>query len=70
MCTDMPRRNQTPKHLPYKRIQAVHSKQRFNNQVDAHDAAELRMFEHPELKLHVYKCPECFGWHLTRDKDI
>jgi hypothetical protein len=34
-----------------------------------HEAKKVRRFrEHHSPKLRIYKCPKCFGYHLSKQK--
>jgi hypothetical protein len=58
---------------PTRRKKAVvncEAKRRYSNDTQARAAAMISLERHDEgvSALWVYKCPECFGWHLTRQK--
>ena len=41
-------------------------KRLYSSEVDAHFVAEQRMAE-CHCNLYVYQCPDCDGWHLTKN---
>lgn len=41
-------------------------KRRYASQAEAQKVAEEQQLLHPGLKLAIYKCISCGGWHLTR----
>lgn len=45
-------------------------KNRYNSKKEAETVAEEQeiIFAKDDLKLKVYLCPSCSGWHLTRTK--
>jgi len=62
----MPRRNNTPKHLPYEpRTAAAPLKKRFiSKQATLLAIQELQKY-HLDLELSVYQSPVDGGWYLT-----
>lgn len=44
------------------------SKRRYDSKHEAEATAEDQMNLDPDLKLRVYQCPYCAGWHLTKVK--
>lgn len=42
------------------------TKHRYPDQLTAQAAGISHSERHPELVLHVYCCPHCHGYHLTR----
>ena len=62
----MPRKNSTPKHVPFRFVSNCQAKRRFTSEKEALSAAEHQMLTQPNLELTVYKCELCGGWHLTR----
>ena len=81
LSNDMPRRNYPKKatktlHLAsttldvaYTPYIACRTKRRFANEVVAKREAETRELINYDLKLNVYRCQYCQGWHLTRQKN-
>jgi hypothetical protein len=64
----MPRKNNTPPHLPLRFVNACEQKRRFRTEKEAASAAEHQMLLKPDLELSVYQCELCGGWHLTRNQ--
>lgn len=62
----MPRRNKQIKSLMASVQAGCKSKRRFDNEQSALKAADNQMLLNMSLKLSVYKCDYCTGWHLTR----
>ena len=60
----MPRRHIPIKHTPYVFPQNEGGKKRYPSKEAAEKAAELRMLQHPDLDLTVYKALDG-GWYLT-----
>lgn len=60
----MPRRNNTPKHVPFKIINREANKQRYSSKLAADKAVEIFMLQKPGLSLGVYKGNDG-GWYLT-----
>jgi hypothetical protein len=61
----MPRKNKTPKHVPYSSAYSEQSKTRYATKKDAEAAAEHRMLLHIGLTLYVYQSIADRGWYLT-----
>lgn len=68
MKATMPRRHSHQKHTPFSFQETCQEKRRFANEHDAQESAESLMAENIGLQLHIYQCPRCHGWHLTRQK--
>lgn len=64
----MPRKNSTPKHVPFRFASNCQTKRRFTSEKEAVSAAEHQMLVRHDLELTVYKCELCGGWHLTRQE--
>jgi hypothetical protein len=62
----MPRRNQTPRHQPFRFVSNCLSKRRYATERQAEETAEHQMLVNQNIQLSVYKCDICGGWHLTR----
>lgn len=62
----MPRRNNTPKHQPYKDTNTCRSKRKFPNEEQAKSTAELLELQNNQ-SFTTYKCDRCGGWHLTKE---
>lgn len=43
------------------------SKNRYETFWQAHVVANEQMERHPGLKLHIYECDYCSGWHLASE---
>lgn len=63
----MPRKNRSPKHIPYIRSVKTQAKRRFLTRMAAQKAADERMLLHPELELSCYQDIDG-GWYLTSNK--
>jgi hypothetical protein len=62
----MPRRNNTPKHVPYEpRTAAAPLKKRFGSKQAAEFAIKEQQKYHLDLELSVYQSPVDGGWYLT-----
>ena len=59
----MPRRNNTPKHIPYV-VQNCSNKVRYGTKQLAEASAQHQLLEN-DIILRTYNCPYCSGWHLT-----
>lgn len=66
ICIVMPRPNKPIRGLTTSLQAGCKSKRRFNNRLAALKAAENQMLIDISLRLSVYKCNYCPGWHLTR----
>ena len=64
----MPRRNRTPKHELFRFVSTCQAKRRFPDEKSALAAAGIQQLSDMSLELFAYKCNECGGWHLTRQK--
>lgn len=64
----MPRKNSTPKHVPFRFASNCQTKRRFSTEREAQSAANHQMLVRDPLELTVYKCELCGGWHLTRQQ--
>ena len=42
----------------------------FSTEAAALEAADVGMLENMSVSLGVYRCPNCFQWHLTSIKSI
>jgi len=62
----MPRQNHTLPHQPYQPAKRCDQKRRYPTERQAKETADHQMLVNPSLELATYKCPECHGWHLTR----
>ncbi|MNH50306.1 hypothetical protein D3C73_19180 [compost metagenome] len=62
----MPRKNGTPKHIPFRFASNCQTKRRFRSEKEALSAADHQMLTQSNLTLNIYKCELCGGWHLTR----
>lgn len=61
----MPRKNNTPKHIPFRISGGELTKTRYATKRQAEAAAEHRMLLHMNLTLYVYKSHLDGGWYLT-----
>ena len=61
----MPRRNKSPKHVPFRPALPNQNKTRFATKRQAEAAAEHQMLLKPDLELFVYQDIDG-GWYLTR----
>jgi len=61
----MPRRNHTKPHQPFQFVNNCNAKRRFASKLQAETAANEQMLTNDGLKLAIYKCELCGGWHLT-----
>lgn len=61
----MPRKNNTPKHIPFRPTSSELQKTRYATKREAENAAEHRMLLHMNLTLYVYKSHLDGGWYLT-----
>jgi len=66
----MPRRQQPIRHQPFQPKDNCAAKRRFPTEKQAVSAADTQMLVQPNVELHVYECPNCGGWHLTRTKRL
>ena len=65
----MPRRNNTPKHIPYQNKSAsAPLKKRFASRNAALAAIKELQKYHLDLELNVYQSPNDGGWYLTSMK--
>jgi len=61
----VPRKNNTPKHIPFRISGSELTKTRYTTKRAAEAAAEHRMLLHMHLTLYVYKSQLDGGWYLT-----
>jgi hypothetical protein len=70
----MPRRNHPKNHKPakkdpYKSGSGCSNKVRYGSRDQAEAVKSDQENMNPDIKLKVYKCLDCGGWHLTRRTD-
>ena len=65
----MPRKNKSPKHVPFQFAQGSGDKRRFATKKQAEQAAEDQMLLKPDLLLYVYQDIDG-GWYLTRKTSL
>lgn len=61
----MPRKNKSPKHVPFRFARSPVAKRRFPTHAAAQKAADEQMLLKPDLVLYVYQDIDG-GWYLTR----
>jgi len=62
----MPRKNRTPKHIPYQNNSArAPQKKRFVSRQAAQNAIKELQKYHLDLELDIYQSPADGGWYLT-----
>lgn len=64
----MPRKNNAPKHQPFRLVNNCEQKRRFKTEKEALSAADYQMLLKQDLELSVYQCELCGGWHLTSNQ--
>lgn len=62
----MPRRNKTPKHVPFKPTSHSQAKTRYATRADAERAIAHLQRYNLELSLRTYQSPTNGGWYLTK----
>ena len=62
----MPRRNIPQPHKPFHFASHCAQKRRFATEKAAEQVVDDQIFIDSKVKLSVYKCEHCSGWHLTR----
>lgn len=63
----MPRRNHTPKHIPFIDTNPCKTKRFFAREIDAKAAIAIQELQGGDA-LSIYKCDRCTGWHLSSKK--
>lgn len=64
----MPRKNRTPKHIPFKQTFSSSGKTRYKSKKAAESAAEHIMLMDMKVEISVYQDTDG-GWYLTSKKD-
>ncbi|HEX6461953.1 MAG TPA: hypothetical protein VFZ58_01625 [Candidatus Saccharimonadales bacterium] len=63
-------RKKQPHYDRYRQPVKSCGKIQYAHKHEAEQAAEEAMLLRPEVKLRIYKCMNCGGWHLTRVREL